>query len=72
MNDYMKNKLSEEDKKRLVEVASALGEEEMSCVAKGIHTKILWEELVRRENCRIDALNGIAKVMNEFESQLKN
>lgn len=72
MNDYTENnsELSEEEKNRLIHIASAMDIAEASYVLRGFSTDLLQQEIIRRQNYQEEAINAFAGVLENYTNQM--
>lgn len=63
MKNYMANKLTEEEKVRISNLASGMELEEMHFFLMNVDSNLLWEELMRRERESSEKLRKLTELI---------
>lgn len=63
MNGYTENKLTEEEKRKIADLASGMTSEEVRCFVSSVESKVMWEELMRRERENSEKLKRLTDLI---------
>lgn len=69
MKNYMVNKLTDEEKIRISNLAVGMRIEEMHCFLMNVDSNFLWEELMRRERESSEKLRKLTELILAVEEE---
>lgn len=66
MKECMENKMTEEEQGRIANVAKGMADEEIEAFLSNIESRLLFNELIRRESETKEKMNKIEQLLNQF------